>query len=622
MIEIALKDIHKSYGANPVLQGVSFAVQRGERVALLGENGAGKTTLLKILAGREHCDSGEVALRKGATLGFLEQLPEPAAGVKVREVLESAFAAARAIAAALSRCAALLGSDPAPARLEEYGRLQAQFEALDGYGIDERMTRVRLGLAIGQDWLEREFDSLSGGEQTRVRLGRLLLQAPTLLLLDEPTNHLDTVSCEWLEEFLQGYPGTVLLISHDRYFLDRVVNRVADLSGGRVELYSGNFSAYRREKEQRQRERLEQYQLEQREIRRLEAAAHRLHEWAKAADNPAMHRQAFNIEKRAARIGQTERPPVAETLQTRFRSADFSGQEVIVAQGLVKAYDGRPILNGLDLRVRQGERVAIFGANGTGKSTLLKVLTGAEPPDSGQVRIGASIRYGYLPQVVVFSDPAAGVLELFRRERRLSEYDARRILARFHFRGEALAKKVAALSGGEKSRLKLCLLMQDELNLLFLDEPTNHLDIASREWLEAALAEFQGTIVFVSHDRYWLNRFPSRIAEFSGGKLRNFIGGYDAFRSCQSAGGPEPEPDPERQRQPKSPAKAPSGPRPKPEPDLERTIAAREADLVAIDREMQLYNADSQRLQALYQERETLAAELEELYRRWVDANP
>lgn len=631
MIEIALTDIEKYYGANQILKGVTFEVHQGERLALLGENGAGKSTLFKILAGIEGYDAGQLAVRKGVSLGFLEQIPMFPVADAVREVLYSVFREVFAIRVEMTHLEKEMASGVSPKILEQYGRLQELFESQNGYSIDEQIQRVCVGLRIPPDFLGKPFHCLSGGEQTRIQLARLILQSPDILLLDEPTNHLDLSSIEWLEEFLCAFRGTVILISHDRYFLDRVVGRVVDLVGGKAEIYQGNFSDYAREKTERYQSQLQHYEDEQKKIRQLETAAKRMHEWAKMADNPAMHRQAFNIEKRIERMAKTEKPVATKQMVNHFSGTSFSGQEVINVRQLTKVYGENTVLRECDFRVRKGERVAVLGDNGSGKSTLLKVIVGELLSDSGKVKIGESVRYAYLPQVITFSAPSATVLETVRCELRQDEYQARLRLSKFNFRNEAVFKKVEALSGGEKSRLKLCLLMRDELNLLLMDEPTNHLDIVSREWLEGALDEFDGTMVFVSHDRYFVNRFATRIVELNNGLLNNFDGNFDFYRSrCKQ--------QLQAELASKEPMSAPKGPSKeqkrnehvkkgvaykKPEEiyKAEELIVEWEAKLALVDEAMRLNGNDSEKLMLLYEERQAIENELNRVYELWTGRN-
>jgi ATP-binding cassette, subfamily F, member 3 len=618
MIEIAVNNMVKYYGANQVLQGVSLEIRQGERVALLGNNGAGKSTLFRIIAGKEEYDQGELMIRKGVSVGYLEQNPDYTADVMVGELLYTVYGEVYAIHQEMNRLERLMEDNVSGEMLAKYGRLQQTFESRNGYVLDEQVNRVCRNLKIDQDWLAKKIQSLSGGEKTRVMLARLLLQSPEILLLDEPTNHLDVSSIEWLEEFLTGYCGTVVLISHDRFFLDQVVGRVAELIEGRVELYQGNFTYYAREKEERYRNNLKHYEDEQRQIQRLEVAAKRMHEWAKAADNPNMHRQAFSIEKRIARMAKTEKPLSEKLLKKQFSDYSFSGSELIYLQELIKSFNGQPVLRGLDLLVRKGERVAVLGANGSGKSTLLKIITGELVPDSGVVKIGTSIRYAYLPQMVTFLNPELTMLETVRTELRNSEEQARRILAQFNFRAEAVKKPTGTLSGGEKSRLKLCLLMQRDINLLLLDEPTNHLDIASRQWLEAALDDFEGAIVFVSHDRYFINRFATRIAELNQGVFRDFHGNYDFYKGQkQELAFEKPLPS---ERETRKILKKNAAVKTNRAPDikLEDRIDEWEAKLTLVYKEMELHGKNYERLVSLSKDRVEIEAEIKHLYELWV----
>lgn len=621
MIEVAFQNVAKYYGANRIFHEVSFEINRGERVALLGKNGTGKTTIFKILAGIESYDAGEVMIRKGAVVGLLDQIPDLPADFTVSDLLYSVFENLLKVRLQMAELEGLLAEDSSNQELlTKYGKLQEVYENQAGYQIDDRIHRTSLGLRINH-LQDARFQNLSGGEKTRVLLARLVLQAPDILILDEPTNHLDLSSIEWLEEYLTSFSGTIILISHDRFFLDRVVGLTLELIEGRIERYEGNFTYYKQEKEARYLNQLKQYENQQKKIHQLETAAKRMHEWAKNADNPAMHRRAFSIEKRIERMEKTEKPKLDRQMGNQFNGQNFSGRDVVAVEGLIKAFSQQLILNHLDFRVQKGERVAILGENGSGKSTLLKILTGEVEPDSGAAKLGPSIRYAYLPQLVTFDQPIATVLETVQKELRLSEQTARCLLAKFNFKGENVFKLVRSLSGGEKSRLKLCLIMQQEVNLLILDEPTNHLDILSREWLEDALTEFQGTMAFVSHDRYFINQFATRIAELKNGRIRNYEGNYDSYKAQQSISS-EDEATPTKGTLSKTVPKSAKTPPVSKSAELtiqklEAAITARESQLAEIDSEMELAGHDFEKLDTLYQKRLEIEAELKSLYDQW-----
>jgi ATP-binding cassette subfamily F protein 3 len=612
MIEIALREIVKYFGANPVLTGVTFEVRQGERIALLGKNGSGKTTLLRIVSGEEEPDSGVKAVRKGAKLGFLKQIPELTADATVKTILYSVFQEILAEKAEMDQIEAGLNGNTPDALLIKYGKLQEQYETRGGYRIDGEVGRIVRGLRI-DDLLDRDFNKLSGGEKTRVMLGRMMLQAPEVLMLDEPTNHLDLFSLEWLEDYLREYRGTILVTSHDRYFLNRVVNRVVELEAGKAVLYKGNFTYYVSEKEARLQQQLHRYQDQQKQIRQLQEAAQRLHDWAKRADNSKMHRQAFSIEKRLERIEKIDRPKREANLKAEFSKLSFSGKEVITIRALRKSFGDKSVLDNLDLQIYQGERVGILGKNGSGKSTLFKILAGELEPDRGEAKLGRSICYAYLPQTIVFTQPSRNILETVRFELRIGEETARRLLASYKFKNEELLKQVQTLSGGEKSRLKICLLMQNELNLLLLDEPTNHLDLASREWLEEALEHFSGTMVFISHDRYFINKFATRLVELKDGRLTGLYGNYQEYRE-QRLDFKETE----KRRSGKT-RRVPTAPKPKPEvkPDYEQLISDCELELRQLAREMEDFSHESVRLEELYSSQLLLEEKVARLYEEW-----
>jgi len=534
MIEIALKNIEKYFGANKVLEDISFEIQTGDRVGLLGRNGSGKTTIFKIISKLENHDGGSLSIRKGAAIGYLDQIPEYPRHYKVKDVLNEAFNNLLEVKEKLRGLEgemANLQGEKLDKIMKIYGELQLVYENGGGYEIEEKISKICTGLKINEEFKERDFYTLSGGEKTTVILGKILLSGPDILLLDEPTNHLDIDSVEWLEEFLREYKGTVLIVSHDRYFLDAVVGKIVEIDGGKSEIYHGNYSYYTAEKETRLNQQLEDYKSQQKKIKAMEEAIKRFKDWGNRGDNASMFKKAVNMQKRIDRMEKIDKPSVEKpNIELDFSTGARSGKDVIEVKGLKKGFDDKIILENLDFYVRYGEKVAILGKNGCGKSTLIKILLNEMNKDEGEVRIGSGVAIGYLNQEIEFNNKEKTILETFRDDYPVSEGQARGLLARFLFYADDVFKKVKNLSGGEKVRLKLCQLMHQDINLLVLDEPTNHLDIDSREILEMALCEFDGTIVFISHDRYFINKIADRIAEINNRKLVNYVGNYDYYK--------------------------------------------------------------------------------------------
>jgi len=624
MIEIALCDIEKYYGSNHVLQGITFQVRQGDRLGLLGKNGAGKTTVFRIIAGHEACDAGELHIRKGARVGMLEQFANFPASWTVADVLYSAFEDLLALRKRMVLLETRMAQESGPEKhIEEYGRLQQQYEAGDGYSVERNVEVICEGLRFSPEFLDQQFERLSGGEQTKAVLGRLLLREPDILLLDEPTNHLDVDAIEWLEGYLENYKGTVVVISHDRYFLDRVVNNIVEIVNGNAEFYQGSYSYFVTEKEARYSRQLEKYQQEQKKIRQLEQAAKRLHEWGRQVDNPGLHRQAFSIEKRIERMEKPEKPLQEKKINTSFAQLEFSGEDIVTVQDAVKNYGGKLVLDHVSFSIRRGERTALLGENGSGKSTLLRLITDDFCPDGGKVRLGSSVRYGYLPQVVDFPQNEGTILEKACSVLKVPEGEARRILARYRFPNESVFKSLNTLSGGEKSRLSLCFLMHNEINLLILDEPTNHLDIDSREWLETALEQFAGTILFVSHDRYFIAKFASQVLELSQGRVEQYAGGYEYYREKRRQITPVQKPGQTSENAKPARAKvlrkAPPAREAVQKAQVETAIRELEIVRQALESRLNQCGDNFAAVEELFQEKCAIDEKLEGIYQQWFD---
>lgn len=621
MAEIVCQDIHKYYGANHILKGISFEIYEGERVGLLGRNGAGKTTLFRILGGSEPFEEGQVFIARGRQVEVLDQIPTFPGDYTVRDVLNTGFENLLAIQARMKELEAKLGLNQDPALLKQYGELSTLFESKGGYMMETDLARVCEGLSIDPRMLDEPFCKLSGGEQTRVNLGRIILKKPDILLLDEPTNHLDVKACEWLEEYLGSFKGTVVAISHDRYFLDRVVTRIIEIEQGRAVLYNGNYSYYVKEREERYQKQLKAYEQEQKKIQQLEEAAKRLHDWANRADNKSMHKRAFAMEKRIEWLKKTEKPFHERELKAVFREKNFSGKDFIKIRNVSKAYGEHEVLKDISLVVRNGDRIGLLGPNGCGKTTLLNIITGNLEPDTGEVIIGNSVNFAFLPQIVRFERDDLTMLDTVRYEMEWSEDTARNRLAAFRFTGEEVFKPVSALSGGEKSRLRLFLLMQHEINLLILDEPTNHLDVASREWIERTLESYGGTLLFVSHDRYFISKFATRIWDMNGGEITDFNGTYEEYRLWNATRRSMQAETAKEKKKPEQTAKKRVNPK-EAERKLkavEREIMAFELEMAEIDREMEKEASNYERLQELIEEKENLKSKIDSLYENWVE---
>ena len=621
MIDITVQNLVKSFeiGDN-LLDGLTFQVDAGERVGILGKNGCGKTTLFKILTGEYDYDEGQVVIAPGKKLGLISQIPVYPLEYTVEDVLDTAFARLHALEEELEQLTGRMAAGAQDkAVLSRYDALTQAIEAAGGYDTAVRLGKVCNGLEISAAMRAQPFDELSGGEKTRVNLARLILEDTDILLLDEPTNHLDLRATEWLEEYLDSFQGTVLAISHDRYFLDRVVKRIVEIDRGQAAFYSGNYSFYVVEKERRYLEQLRQYEKEQAKIAQLEDAAEKMRMWAfKGMDKT--YKRVFSMEKRIQRLQTQDKPIGPEKVMTAgFGERDFKGDMLFTISGLSKSFGERTLFSGVDLEVLGGERIALLGDNGTGKTTFLKLLLDEDKPDTGKFRFGPTVRIGYLPQIVQFDHPERTLVDTLIWEDNCSAQEARDRLGRFRFRGEDVFKPVAALSGGERSRLKLCQLMAKQINLLILDEPTNHLDIASREWIETAVEEYEGALLFVSHDRYFINRFATRIWFLENGQITDFRGDYEAWQR-KKARDAELHLPPKKQPEKKPKKEKPAGGTKLLEKELralERQIQKLEEEQEALNAQMEASATDYQKLQELTEQQTALEAELTEAYERW-----
>ncbi len=527
----SVNNVTKSFGGNIIFENISLEIKNGERVGLVGRNGSGKTTIFQLLTGMESLDAGAIHMKKGTRIGHVAQIPKFDESMTVYEVLSSAFKIEKELEREMRTLEKHMAEEQESSVLqklmERYGVIQEKFAFLGGYEIEANIMKVANGLQV-IELFPRSFLELSGGEQTKVSLAYMLLQKPDLLLLDEPTNHLDLFAVEWLERFLKEYNGTVVVISHDRYFLDEVVTKIFDLEDGEIHVYHTNYSRFVEEKEERLLQEFQAYQEQQKKIKKMKEAIKRLREWANQANPPneGLHKRARSMERALERMEKLKKPILErKQMGLQFEGQERSGKDVVVMKEVSKGFAEHLLFNEANLHVRFQERAAIVGRNGTGKTTLLKLLLEEIEPDAGEIRIGSSVKIGYLSQHA-YGNMKSNVLEAFRECVAVTEGEARHILAKFLFYGPAVFKKVTQLSGGEKMRLRLAQLMYQDINFLILDEPTNHLDIESREVLEEALEQYNGTILAVSHDRYFLNKLFEKTYWIDECKLFEFAGNY------------------------------------------------------------------------------------------------
>ncbi len=613
MIDISVQNLKKAFEKDKnILDGLSFTVDSGEVVGILGRNGAGKTTLFRLLTGELTEDEGDIVIAPGKKIGLISQIPRYPAGYTVEMVLRTAFRDLDDLRVRMEQLEQQMASDSSSAVLKQYDALQTRYASGGGYEMDVSCDKICNGLGIPAAMREQPFDALSGGEKTRVNLARLLLEQTDILLLDEPTNHLDLHATEWLESYIEQFHGTVLAISHDRYFLDRVADRIIELAGGKAEFYSGNYSFYVEEKQRRADLQRKHYEQEQAKIAQLSFTVERMKGWG--INNRTLYRRAMGIQRRIDRIGKTERPKTEKTLHARFNQTDFRGGEVLSVRGLRKTFGERTLFSDVELRVEGGERIAFLGDNGAGKSTFLRILLQEIAPDAGRVKYGPQVQKAYLPQIIHFDHPERTLLDTMLYEANCDTQTARNRLGAFLFSGEDVFKTVGMLSGGEQMRLRLCMLMDAKINLLILDEPTNHLDIPAREWIEEALADYAGTLIFVSHDRYFVDSFATRIWELEDQKIRDFPCGYQKYRAIKEHEA--------AQRQPAAPApKKEKKEKPKNTyglgkqlARLEREITRQEQAAAALDAETEAAATDFEALSALMEQRAALDEALSALY--------
>lgn len=655
MFELTLNGVKKYIDATLVLKNITFQVYAGEKVGLVGVNGSGKSTILKLIAGillmnyypgypqtsSYGYDEGFVCLPREATCAYLEQIPKYDDGLKVIDVLKLAFDEVYSIENKMRQLEEemkFLAEEALEKALKQYSELVELYEVKGGYNTEEKLSKICTGLKLDESFLNKEFNLLSGGEKTTVVLGKLLIDNPDILLLDEPTNHLDMESIEWLEAYLKSYNGIVIIVSHDRYFLDNVVTKIIEIEDMECETYKGNYSDFVKQKEENILEQIHKYKEQQKEIKNIQNTIKELRDWANRVDNNKFYQRAVSLQKKLDKMkssdtesdkyyrtrGQyvrTEKPKLEKkNMKLNFKDAGRSGNETIKAEGLSKSFEDKVILKDADLLINFGERAALIGPNGCGKTTFLKLLLGEEQPDAGVVELGANVKAAYLPQKITFKNEELTVLECFREDISILEGKAREYLSKYMFFGNSVFKKVKHLSGGEKIRLKLSKLLFEDVNLLILDEPTNHLDIDSIETLEEALEDFNGTILFISHDRYFINKVGERVIVLEDRAFKTYLGNYDFYKSKK-----------DEMKLQAQPAKEPVVIKEKPKKEknvdenkkreaeaakMESRIETLENEIKEIDSAMETLQSNYEELNKLYLRKESLSKELEELYEK------
>lgn len=611
-----IQHLTKQFGGDDILTDVSLFIEHQDRIGLIGRNGSGKTTLLRLIARLDSEDSGTIYQKSGLSIGYLAQLPVFDNVMTGRDVLWTAFATLVDLQRSLQQIERDMATktDQIDQLLERYTQETEAFERQGGYLLDSKIDRMINGLQL-HALLDRPFEQLSGGEQTKICLGRMLLTEPELLILDEPTNHLDLDAVEWLESFLADYAGAVLIVSHDRVFLDAVVTRIAELEEGQIQLYQGNYTFYVKEKERLLLEQFHAYQEQQKKIKQMKEAIRRLRQWANEASPPSekLFRKAKSMERALARIERIKRPRLdAETPDLAFAAHGKTSRMVYRVEDVSIAFSKQPLFHSLNFEISAKDRIAIVGANGSGKSTLLHLLLGHLEPTSGLITRGPSVKIGYLSQRVDFP-PGERLIDVFRTTVDLDEGTARQRLAQFLFFGPRVFLPVEALSGGERMRLMLAVLVHSDLNVLILDEPTNHLDIESRDALEEALESFDGTLIAVSHDRYFLNRLFTKILWLDQ-TMELFPGPY-AYASTKRQTQP---PDAKIPKNVVSAKKRPSPSIPvQTTRQVEETIERLEQELKMLDRQL-AETTDYEETVKLFSIREELVQQLDAQYEQFL----
>ena len=540
MIILDVNKLGKNFGYGKLFEDISFSLNEGESISIVGPNGCGKSTLLKMIAGIERKDTGTVSIKKEAKVAYLDQTGSRVDYDRpVYEVLKDAFGDIKKIGDELKRLQEMMEFDffigeKYDKILERYCDLTEKFSMVGGYDMEMNINTVVEGLKIDKALLDQSYNDLSGGEKTLVQLGKALLIKPDLLLLDEPTNHLDIERIEWLENYIKSFKGASIIVSHDRYFLDRMSNKILDLDDGVGKVYSTNYSGFLDEKQRDFEKQMANYKDQQALIKKLEAEKKYFAERGMATNSSTLTARAHTLQTKIDRLKQmaVARPKEQKKINVGFSEDRKSSKKVIGTENLiVETPDGRKILDGISVDIRAGERVALIGSNGSGKSTFVKtIMSEQELPVQGEVTVGPSVKIGYLPQIITFPNGEQQLLEYFKNTVGANEQKARQILAGFQFYKEDVTKRVKTLSGGERMRVKLAELLQEKINTLIFDEPTNHIDIPTKEVLENAIEDFNGTLIFVSHDRYFINKFADEIIEFQDGKAKSYLGNYDDYK--------------------------------------------------------------------------------------------